>query len=187
MMNCGMEAEIIAYRRTSDIDIQFEDGIIVEHRKYGNFKNGKNFNPACRKKIDRSGEKRVMNCGMEAEIITYRKYDDIDVQFENGYVVEHRKYDSFLKGSINNPSVSNKNILKKNLAVQKTKSVQEHKADVHESKNGQANESESPEKEICDLCNRKKKVERCSRKPISVYHKKPSFFKKLFLPLMKML
>ena len=31
-MNCGMEATCIAYRGTHDIDVQFEDGTIVEHK-----------------------------------------------------------------------------------------------------------------------------------------------------------
>lgn len=32
--------KIIAYRNKRDIDIQFEDGVIVEHRKYSDFKAG---------------------------------------------------------------------------------------------------------------------------------------------------
>lgn len=32
--------KIIAYRNKRDIDIQFEDGVIVEHRKYSDFKTG---------------------------------------------------------------------------------------------------------------------------------------------------
>lgn len=180
-MNCGMQAEIIKYRATNDIDVQFEDGSIAEHRAYSAFKKGSILNPIhivgkeqkmkcglnatiiyCKSyeyinvrfedgtiiehstyssfkngtisyptsqnnqrrkdfREDRIGKKRMINCGMEAEIIVYRKYDDIDVQFENGFIVEHRKYDSFLRGSINNPSISKKNIHKKNSSVQKTK------------------------------------------------------------------
>lgn len=32
--------KIVAYRNKRDIDIQFEDGVIVEHRKYSDFKAG---------------------------------------------------------------------------------------------------------------------------------------------------
>jgi len=35
-------------------------------------------------KIDRLGETRMMNCGMEATIIRYGKYSNIDVRFEDG-------------------------------------------------------------------------------------------------------
>ena len=46
-------------------------------------------------KIDRLGETRMMNCGMEATIIRYGKYSDIDVRFEDGAVAEHKAYDQF--------------------------------------------------------------------------------------------
>ena len=40
MMNCGMEATIIRYENSRDIDVRFEDETVVEHRGYGNFKTG---------------------------------------------------------------------------------------------------------------------------------------------------
>ena len=46
-------------------------------------------------KIDRLGETRMMNCGMEATIIRYESAKDMDVCFKDGAIVEHRKYDSF--------------------------------------------------------------------------------------------
>lgn len=33
--------------------------------------------------VSHLGEKRVMNCGLEAEIIAYRGYNDIDVAIGN--------------------------------------------------------------------------------------------------------
>lgn len=51
-------------------------------------------------KIDRLGETRMMNCGMEATIIRYGRYDDIDVRFEDGTVVENGRYGNFKKGKI---------------------------------------------------------------------------------------
>ena len=57
-------------------------------------------------KIDRLGETKMMNCGMEATIIRYGKYSDIDVRFEDGKVVEHKAYDTFKKGSITNPNIN---------------------------------------------------------------------------------
>lgn len=55
-------------------------------------------------KIDRLGETRMMNCGMEATIIRYGKYSDIDVRFEDETIVEHRRYEHFKRGSITNPN-----------------------------------------------------------------------------------
>ena len=39
MMSCGIEATIIRYGGATDIDVRFEDGTVVEHKAYGEFKN----------------------------------------------------------------------------------------------------------------------------------------------------
>ena len=39
MMKCGMKATIIRYGGATDIDVRFEDGTVVEHKAYGEFKN----------------------------------------------------------------------------------------------------------------------------------------------------
>ena len=52
---------------------------------------------------DRTGEKRMMNCGLEATIIRYGSAIDIDVQFEDGQVVYKRTYTAFKKGTIAHP------------------------------------------------------------------------------------
>ena len=114
MMNCGMEATIIRYGNATDIDVRFEDGSVVEHKAYGNFKRGGIVNPNIRAFVkDRLGETRMMNCGMEATIIRYESAKDMDVCFKDGAIVEHRKYDSFKRGEIANPNmkVSAKNRL----------------------------------------------------------------------------
>ena len=55
------------------------------------------------KREERIGEKRRMNCGAIATIIEYRTSKDIDVQFEDGYIVANREYACFKKGEITNP------------------------------------------------------------------------------------
>lgn len=103
MMNCGMEATIIRYGNATDIDVRFEDGSVVEHKAYGNFKRGGIVNPNIRAFVkDRLGETRMMNCGIEATIIRYESAKDMDVCFKDGAIVEHRKYDSFKRGEIAN-------------------------------------------------------------------------------------
>ena len=103
MMKCGLEATIIRYGSSRDIDVQFEDGQVVYHRNYNCFKKGTIAPPIHPRKIDRTGEKRMMNCGLEATIIRYGSSQDIDVQFEDGQVVFHRDYSSFKKGAITHP------------------------------------------------------------------------------------
>ena len=106
MMNCGMKATIIRYGKYSDIDICFEDGKVVEHKAYDTFKKGSITNPNIKVSAENClGKTRMMNCGMEATIIRYGRYDDIDVCFKDGAIVEHRKYDSFKRGKIANPNM----------------------------------------------------------------------------------
>lgn len=104
MMNCGMEATIIRYGGYKDIDVRFEDGTVVEHKGYSAFKRGEIANPNVKTFANRLDETRMMNCGMEATIIRYSRRDDIDVRFEDGKVVVHKKYDRFKKGEIANPN-----------------------------------------------------------------------------------
>ena len=53
----------------------------------------------------RLGQVGVNNQGLKMTIIAYRKAIDLDVQFEDGTIVENRQYDGFLKGTIANPNV----------------------------------------------------------------------------------
>lgn len=104
MMNCGMKATIIRYGGCNDIDIRFEDGKVVVHKKYDQFKKGEIANPNVNSFANRLDETRMMNCGMEATIIRYSRRDDIDVRFEDGTVIEHRQYNQFERGNIANPN-----------------------------------------------------------------------------------
>ena len=116
IMSCGIEAEIIGYRNTSDIDVKFSDESIVAHKKYSSFVTGHiahpSQTPTC-KKNQRIGEKRVMACGQEAEIIAYRSSEDIDVRFADGTTVKNRDYWTFTQGKIKNPNIQYKHPVKK--------------------------------------------------------------------------
>lgn len=105
-MNCGLEAEIIAYRSYTDMDIRFEDGTVAEHIEYGNFQKGRATRPVDSRRNKgkfRIGERRMMNCGLEAKIIAYRRSEDMDVQFTDGIVVEHVQYTNFKRGMVGHP------------------------------------------------------------------------------------
>ena len=52
--------------------------------------------------IDRTGEKRMMNCGMIAEIILYKNNNMVMVRFEDGYL-KVVSYLNFKKGKVKNP------------------------------------------------------------------------------------
>ena len=54
-------------------------------------------------KKDRTNESILNNNGERMVIIRYGNCDDIDVQFDDGTIVEHRIYGHFKKGNIKNP------------------------------------------------------------------------------------
>ena len=111
MMNCGMKATIIAYRRSNNIDIEFEDGTVVMHTKLDSFRKGHVAHPKLGKyqtiknKSSCLGMSIMQKCGMVATCIVYRKADDIDVRFEDGIVVEHRYKSHFIKGNVGHPKM----------------------------------------------------------------------------------
>ena len=107
MMNCGMEATIIRYNTSKDIDVRFEDGTIAKCKSYKSFKEGKIANQNIKASAEnRLGETRMMKCGMKATIIRYGGCNDIDVRFEDGAVAKHKLYDPFKKSKIAHPSIS---------------------------------------------------------------------------------
>ena len=60
---------------------------------------------------DRLGEERLMNCGLKAKIIRYRDHQDIDVEFEDGFISYNKTYRNFTLGRIGNKNIK-KDMLK---------------------------------------------------------------------------
>ena len=104
----GQRMTIIANRRYKDIDIRIEEGYVTCNKSYGNFKKGKIKNPNkpnVQLKTDiHTGETAVATNGQKMTIIAYRSTQDIDVQFEDGYVAYNKGYQAFKKGKIRNPN-----------------------------------------------------------------------------------
>ena len=109
MMSCGLKATIIAYRRSDDIDVEFEDGEIVRHKKLDSLRKGVIAHPRIsqyeiiKKRASCVGVSIMQSCGMMATCIAYRKADDIDVEFEDGTIVHHKYKSHFYKGNIGYP------------------------------------------------------------------------------------
>lgn len=107
MMNCGMKATIIAYRQYSDIDIQFEDGTIVKHKRYDHFKTGaikfpENINPHIGETIKHKDHTYTIK--------KWRSNHDIDFVRDDGILYEHKTYYRFKHSSSfknNNYSLKN--------------------------------------------------------------------------------
>lgn len=54
------------------------------------------------------GQTHIMSNNMKATIIAYRKYNDIDVEFEDGTVVWHTSIHKFNTGQIFHPTINKK-------------------------------------------------------------------------------
>lgn len=91
MQNCGLEAEIINYRSTIDVDIKFSNGTKIKHRRYNDFTRGLIRHPHAKrfKKYmhQRIGDKQTQNCGLEAEIIDYQLAKNITIMFSDNIML----------------------------------------------------------------------------------------------------
>ena len=101
----GMTMKIIAYRGSNDIDVEFEDGVIITSKTYNSFRSGRIKHPTVgyigrNVKPLKIGQTSVASNGMPMEIIAYRNGSDVDIEFEDGYVVKHKTYQAFLDGNI---------------------------------------------------------------------------------------
>lgn len=107
-MKCGMDATILKYNGSEEIMVRFSDGTVVFSTMEA-FKKGCISNPnmpsyhvlKCRDKY--LGKIQYMECGMLAEIISYRGYHQVDIRFEDGYVAKKQSVKNFLHGKIINP------------------------------------------------------------------------------------
>lgn len=108
--NSGRKATIIAWRNKNDIDVKFEDGIIVSHKRYNNVKRGSIAHPedgkfgAKWKYPNRLGEESISLKGEKMKIVVFTNTHNFDVQFEDGTIVHSASYFDFCKGAIKNPN-----------------------------------------------------------------------------------
>lgn len=92
----GLGMTIHTYRHANDIDIRFDDGTVVKHKRYNHFKTGSILHPdqnrsdfitksvknKCKSyKNQYQNTKAQMNCGETCRIIDYKSSKQITVQF----------------------------------------------------------------------------------------------------------
>ena len=105
-MNCGLKAKVISDRGANDLDVEFEDGTVIKHRAKKEFLNGHIAHPKYFLVNEQFvGQKKRMHNGMYATVIAYRDFKDIDIQFDDGTIVEHTRRDLFNDGYIKNPNI----------------------------------------------------------------------------------
>lgn len=111
---CGTWMELVAYRKDADVDIKFDDGTIVKHKAYGNFLRGYIRNPnqpaievyRGQDRAQRIGERRQSKLGLWMTLIEYRTGKDVDVQFDDGVIIQHKSYSAFVEGNVGHPVVT---------------------------------------------------------------------------------
>lgn len=59
--------------------------------------------PEKARKLLHVGERKLMNCGMHAEIVEYFNSRDITIKFEDGTIRELVQYSHFKKGDVRHP------------------------------------------------------------------------------------
>lgn len=122
----GMLMTVYKYRNYHDIDVQFDDGTIVEHKEMGAFKRGQIAHPSVQaipqkhaeavkantkqkasisKRLakERKGETRIMRCGYIATIINYIDSGNVTVRFEDGCKKQKVAYAQFIIGCVAHP------------------------------------------------------------------------------------
>ena len=101
LMNCGQYATVIEDRGAHDIDVRFDDGTILLNKARSHFVNGTLSIPH---ETSILGQTKIMNNGLSATVIADNGWDNIDVLFENGVVVKHRRREHFKGGGITCPT-----------------------------------------------------------------------------------
>lgn len=111
MMKCGLNCRVICYRNSLDIDVRFDDGVIVEHValcaferkqiKHPTLKSLRDKKTLCNSeaKKKRIGKHKISNSGMKMEIIDYISFKEVLVRFSNG-VEKWTSWDKFQSGSV---------------------------------------------------------------------------------------
>jgi len=116
----GMTGTIIEAITLNNISVRFEDGVVVYNKKYYDFIDGKIGHPDINpNKLNCIGEKRRMNCGMDATITRYENWADMDIRFDDGEVVCNTNRSGFTKGSISHPVVTRGNFVYKGFVAKR--------------------------------------------------------------------
>ena len=113
----GMKMKIIVYRTARDIDVEFEDGAVVYHKNYSNFKKGYIQHPNISKNTSTAQTKLKVNADARVDeqvvnkktgelmtLIAYHNAFSVDIQFPDGTVV-NRHYYAFQHGAVSKQSL----------------------------------------------------------------------------------
>lgn len=99
----GFKMTITDANTANDIEITFDDGSIVEHRTYYNFKRGSIAHPIDDFYKKYINETRMNSAGLKMTITNIISPSNIEVTFDDGSIAKHKTYNDFAKGHIRHP------------------------------------------------------------------------------------
>lgn len=104
----GLMMTIEVYRSATDLDVRFENGVLVQHKAYKEFLTGTIGCPGYGRFtdiLDRYSGKRIQaHNGQMMEVVGGTAHDDLTVRFEDGTEVQHVRSNAFYAGAIENPN-----------------------------------------------------------------------------------
>lgn len=100
---CGMKMRIVAYYSTDNCTVEFEDGTRVCKKRYRNVRRGFVQYPSFEKTNKHEGIIYHSAEGLPIKVVEYRNYNDCDVAFEDGIVLQHKRIRLVREGKIKHP------------------------------------------------------------------------------------
>lgn len=102
-MKNGLCATCVDWKSDNSFHIKFEDGFVVYVIKWDDFINGTAIQKyETNKKMQMTG---IAKNGQKMWIKQYNGWDDVTVQFDDGTVVEHQRFEKFKNGDVVNPNL----------------------------------------------------------------------------------
>ena len=105
LSKCRMYMTITCYRKSRDIDVEFEDGSVKKHASYDDFLTGLIYPEGWdhSRKNERIGLHKITNQGFGITVTGYTNSNLADFTFDDGTKVCGRQFRSFANGSITYP------------------------------------------------------------------------------------
>lgn len=94
----GNKMRIIEFNSNSNVTIQYDDGLILKDKEYRVIKRGARLRPKSMR-----GKVVTSRSGIKMTCIADRNWDDIDVRFDDGTIVQHVSRSQFLERAVAHP------------------------------------------------------------------------------------
>lgn len=117
----GKRAQVVNYTTCENFIVRFYDGKEIKLKNWKQFIEG-NFNyekyfKTLKNSEERIGKKKIMNNGLVAVVVAYRRSHDMDILFEDGEKRTGVSWRDFCAGNIAHPTISGGNVSQNKLVL----------------------------------------------------------------------